>query len=77
MNNPFYLWWLGEWKFQLVLMEGKVNIEGYGLGICLSTSLQPGESPKTAADRLVLTENTKRKSMYKAWKNNQNNRNLL
>ena len=68
MSNPFYLWWLEDWKFQIVLMEGNVKVEGYGLGIRLSTSLLPGESPKTAADRLVLKENSKRRLLYKIWK---------
>ena len=67
MSNPFIVRWLKEWEFQIVLMDGSVNIEGYGLGICLRTSLLPGESPKLAADRLVLKENERRRSLYKSW----------
>ena len=33
MSNPFKLHWLQGWSFQIVLMEGKVKIEGYGFGI--------------------------------------------
>ncbi len=67
MSNPFRLRWLQGWNFQLVLMEGNVKVEAYGFGICLRTSLLPGEAPSAAADRLVLSENDRRKAHHKSW----------
>ena len=32
--------------FQVVLMEGKVQVEAHGFGICLRTAMEPGESPR-------------------------------
>ena len=54
MINPFYVRWLQGWTFQLVLMEGKVQVEAHGFGICIRTALLHGETPQGAADRLVL-----------------------
>ena len=71
MSNPFKLRWLQGWCFQLVLMEGNVKIEAYGFGICLRTSLLPGEEPSSAADRLVLSENKRRKAIHKSWITNK------
>ena len=67
MKNPFRLNWLKEWNFQIVLMEGGVKIEAHGYGICLQTNLEPGESPRSAADRLVLTEDRRRKALRNSW----------
>lgn len=67
MNNPFRLRWLQGWTFQLVLMEGKVQVEAHGFGICLRTALFPGESPRAAADRLVLAEDRRRRALHQAW----------
>lgn len=67
MTNPFRIRWLQGWTFQLVLMEGKVQVEAHGFGICLRTSVHPGESPRSAADRLVLAEDRRRRALHKAW----------
>ncbi len=78
MNNPFRLRWLHGWTFQIVLMEGHVNVEAQGFGICLRTTLNPGESPRIAADRLVLAEDNRRKNIHKAWlKANLKDKNLI
>ena len=67
MINPFYVRWLQGWTFQLVLMEGKVQVEAHGFGICLRTALLHGETPNDAADRLVLEEDTRRHALHQAW----------
>ena len=67
MTNPFRIRWLKGWTFQLVLMEGQVQVEARGFGICLRTALHPGESPRSAADRLVLAEDRRRRALYQAW----------
>ena len=68
MRNPFKIRWLKGWTFQIVYMNGKINIEANGFGIGIRTELLPGESPITAADRLVYTEDRKRKTLYYLWK---------
>ena len=70
MDNPFKLKWVTDWSFKIVIQGGMVLIEANGLGVCLSTSLRPGESPITAADRLVLSEDNKWKSLHNIWKRN-------
>lgn len=67
MANPFRLRWLDGWTFQTVLMEGDVQVEARGFGICLRTRVRPGETPRTAADRLVLEEDRRRRSLHNAW----------
>ena len=67
MINPFHVRWLQGWTFQLVLMEGKVQLEAHGFGICLRTALLHGETPNDAADRLVLEEDTRRHALHQAW----------
>jgi hypothetical protein len=67
MANPFRLRWLEGWTFQTVLMEGAVQVEARGFGICLRTMVQPGETPRTAADRLVLEEDRRRRALHNAW----------
>jgi|TARA_Y100000589_G_scaffold132988_1_gene127054 hypothetical protein len=67
MSNPFRIRWLRGWTFQIVFMEGKVQVEAHGFGICLRTALNPGESPTAAADRLVLAEDRRRRALYQAW----------
>ena len=67
MTNPFRIRWLQGWTFQLVLMEGKVQVEAHGFGICLRTAVLPGESPRAAADRLVLAEDRRRRALHQAW----------
>lgn len=67
MANPFGVRWLEGWRFQTVLMEGKVQVEAHGFGICLRTPVLPGESPVAAADRLVLAEDQRRRALHNAW----------
>ncbi len=67
MANPFSIRWLEGWSFQTVLMEGAVQVEAHGFGICLRTPVLTGESPITAADRLVLAEDRRRRSLHAAW----------
>ena len=67
MINPFHVRWLQGWTFQLVLMEGKVQVEAHGFGICIRTALFHGETPQDAADRLVLQEDTRRHALHQSW----------
>lgn len=67
MTNPFSVRWLAGWTFQTVLMEGNVQVEAHGYGICLRTPVLTGESPVTAADRLVLAEDRRRRALHNAW----------
>ena len=67
MTNPFRLRWLQGWTFQVVLMEGHVQVEANGFGIRLRTAVLPGESPRDAADRLVLAEDSRRRALHHAW----------
>ena len=67
MTNPFRLRWLQGWNFQVVLMEGDVQVEANGFGIRLRTAVLPGESPQSAADRLVLSEDRRRRALHHAW----------
>ena len=67
MANPFSVRWLAGWTFQTVLMGGEVQVEAHGFGICLRTPVLPGESPVTAADRLVLAEDQRRRALHNAW----------
>ena len=67
MTNPFRLRWLQGWTFQVVLMEGHVQVEAHGFGICLRTAVLSGESPQAAADRLVLAEDRRRRALHNAW----------
>ena len=56
MTNPFRLRWLQGWTFQVVLMEGHVQVEAHGFGICLRTAVMPGESPQAAACLLYTSD---------------------
>ena len=67
MANPFRLRWLQGWTFQVVLMEGLVQVEASGFGIRLRTAVLPCESPQIAADRLVLSEDRRRRALHHAW----------
>jgi hypothetical protein len=67
MANPFSVRWLAGWSFQTVFMEGTLQVEAHGFGICLRTPVLPGESPITAADRLVLAEDRRRRALHNAW----------
>ena len=44
-----------------------MQVEAHGFGICLRTPVLTGESPLTAADRLVLAEDRRRRALHKAW----------
>ena len=66
-TNPFSVRRLTGWTFQTVFMEGQVQVEAHGFGICLRTPVFPGESPLTAADRLVLAEDRRRRALHSAW----------
>jgi hypothetical protein len=66
-TNPFSVRWLAGWTFQAVFMEGAVQVEAHGFGICLRTPVLPGESPLSAADRLVLAEDRRRRALHNAW----------
>jgi hypothetical protein len=67
MTNPFRLRWLEGWTFQVVLMEGHVQVEAQGFGITIRTPLLPQETPQAAADRLVLGEDRRRRALRQAW----------
>ncbi len=68
MINPFRVRWLEGWTFQTVLLGGRSTIEAYGFGVCLKGEIFSGESPREAADRLVLAEDRLRHSLHNAWK---------
>jgi hypothetical protein len=67
MTNPFRVRWLEGWTFQTVLIGGRALIEAHGFGVCLRTQIEQGESPREAADRLVLVEDRLRRSLRNAW----------
>ena len=71
MANPFSVRWLEGWTFQTVLMEGQVQVEAHGFGICLRTPVLAGESPVTAADRLVLAEDRRSQAWCRARRRGQ------
>lgn len=66
LTNPFEVRWLKGWVFEVMLMDGAVQVEARGFGVCLRTPMYPGESPQAAADRLVITEADKRRSKQSA-----------
>ena len=72
MTNPFQVRWLEGWTFEVMLMEGKVQVEAKGFGIKSRTPVYPGETPTAAADRLVLAEDRRRRSLYQAWRQSRN-----
>ena len=53
-------------------MEGGIYIEAKGLGVLIRKPLLASESPFTAADNLVYSEDRNRKSLFKAWKSKKN-----
>ena len=67
MKNPFSLYWNKNWTFQIVHTEGGIHIEAKGLGILLRKPFSPNESPLTAADKLVLSEDKNRQSLFNSW----------
>ena len=74
MCNPFKIRWLKGWTFQTVITGGELTLEAHGFGICLASSINPGESPNLVADRLVFNEDQRRKSLHKAWLRQLNNK---
>ena len=68
MNNPFNIYWNKNWTFQIVHMEGGSYIEAKGLGALIRKPLLATESPFTAADNLVCSEDKKRKFLFNSWK---------
>ncbi len=68
MHNPFSIYWNKNWSFQIVHMEGGTYIEAKGLGVILRKPLPATESPHTAADNLVLSEDKNRKSLFNSWR---------
>ena len=68
MSNPFHLDWTKGWEFTIFLQGGIAKLEGKGYGIILTTNIFIGESPRESADRLILKEEIRRKSIYNLWK---------
>ena len=68
MNNPFNIYWNKNWTFQIVHMEGGIYIEAKGLGVLIRKPLLATESPFTAADNLVHSEDKNRKFLFNSWK---------
>ena len=54
-------------------MEGGIYIEAKGLGGLMRKPLLATESPSTAADNLVYSEDKKRKSLFNSWKSKGKN----
>ena len=73
MHNPFSIYWNKNWTFQIVHMEGGIYIEAKGLGVLLRKPFLSTESPFTAADNLVYSEDKNRKSLFNSWKSKHNN----
>ena len=71
-QNPFYLKWNKDWSFTFFLEGGKLMIEAKGLGIIIIRDILFGETPKEAADRLIIKEHRNRKSLYYSWKRSIN-----
>ncbi len=74
MKNPFTIYWNKKWTFQVVHMEGGIYIEAKGLGISIRKPFLATESPATAADNLVYSEDKNRKSLFNSWKSKNINR---
>ena len=72
MNNPFSIYWIKNWTFQIVHMEGGIFIEAKGMGALIRKPLLATESLFTAADNLVYSEDKNRKSLINAWKSKEN-----
>ena len=68
MHNPFSIYWNKNWTFQIVHMEGGIYIEAKGLGVLIRKPLLANESPLTAADDLVHSEDKNRKFLLNSWK---------
>ncbi len=68
MPNPFTIDWNKNWTFQIVHMEGGIYLEAKGMGVLIRKPFLATESPFTAADNLVYSEDKIRKSLFKSWK---------
>ena len=68
ISNPFKLYWKKNWTFQIVHMEGGIQIEAKGLGISIRAPFEPNDNPMIAADSLILREEKNRQSLYNSWK---------
>ena len=66
-RNPFYLGWNKGWSFLFFLEGGIPKIEARGFGISITTKVEKGESLMESADRLILKEQSIRKSRYYSW----------
>ncbi|WP_038653840.1 hypothetical protein [Prochlorococcus sp. MIT 0801] len=73
MNNPFSIYWNKNWTFQIVHMEGGIYIEAKGLGVLIRKPLLATESPLTAADDLVHSEDKNRNFLFNSWKSKRIN----
>ena len=76
-KNPFYLTWNKGWSFILFLEGGVAKIEARGFGISITSSIKKGESPVESADRLIVKEQRRRKSIYYSWIKSLNQTNIL
>jgi hypothetical protein len=54
-------------------MEGGIHIEAKGLGVKIRKPLLATESPFTAADNLVHSEDKNRKFLFNSWKSKRIN----
>ena len=75
-SNPFSLYWIKCWEFQIVHREGGIYLEAKGLGVSLRAPFLHNDNPLIAADRLILREEINRKSLYNAWKLTTHNHKL-
>ena len=66
-RNPFYLRWNKGWSFIFFLEGGVGKIEARGFGISITSDIYKGESPIESADRLIINEERRRKSIYYSW----------
>ena len=73
MRNPYSIYWNKSWTFRIVHMEGGIYIEAKGLGVLIRKPLLATESPLTAADNLVYSEDKNRKSLFNSWKSKKKN----
>ena len=76
-KNPFYLRWNKGWIFFLILEGGIAKIQANGFGISMKTNIIKGESPIETADRLIIKEQRRRKSLYYSWLRSLNKTNIL
>ena len=56
ISNHFSLYWNKNWTFQLVHMEGDIQIEAKGLGLYLKAPFLPNDNRILAAYNLIHKE---------------------